>query len=209
MWGSAARRGDWEPNRNKKNERYWVLATNVYFKLFQILCHNLLPFQLCLSSYHPKFQDNNFSRTFCGIPFILHFLEEPLFFQITPFSPCQISISYGDRKKTQRNTWVVKNIKQAALTCLLCHLGPRKEEKTDCHGNKVPRSWRRSLWWARWEWVHNRTEQRIFWWAWTCAILHCGISLWGHVSPSFPPCESRISFPGKLAWSVDFYCLSD
>lgn len=25
---------------------------------------------------------------------------------------------------------MVKNIKQAALTCLLCHLGPRKEEKT-------------------------------------------------------------------------------
>ncbi|CAI9168656.1 unnamed protein product [Rangifer tarandus platyrhynchus] len=88
----------------KRTKGHWVLETNVYFKLFQILCHNLLPFQFSLSSYHPKFQDNNFPRMFYGIPFILHFLEEPLFFQITPFSPYQISISFGDRKKRQRNT---------------------------------------------------------------------------------------------------------
>ena len=88
----------------KRTKAHQVLETNVYFKLFQILCYNLLPFQFSLSSYNPKFQYNNFSRTFYGILFILNFLEEPLFFQITPFSPCQISISYGDRKKKQRNT---------------------------------------------------------------------------------------------------------
>lgn len=90
----------------KRMKGHWVLETNVYFKFFQILCHNLLPFQLSLSSYHAKFQENNFSRTFYGIFFILNFLEEPLFFQITPFSPCQISISYGDRKNTGTPKWL-------------------------------------------------------------------------------------------------------
>ena len=130
MWGSTARRGSWEPNRNKKNKSTLVLETNMYFKLFQILCHNLLPFQLSLSSYHPKFQDNNFSRMFYGILFILNFLEEPLFFQITPFSPCQISISYGDRKNKGTPKWLKILSKQHLPACYVTWVLERERRQT-------------------------------------------------------------------------------
>lgn len=53
------------------------------------------------------------------------------------------------------------------------------------------------------EWVHNRTVQRIFWWAWTCSVLHCSISLCGHMFPHpFLYLSVRLSPPRNLPWSV-------
>ena len=115
----------------KRTKGRWVLETNEYFKLFQIICHNLLLFQLSLSSYHPKFQDNNFSRMFYGILFILNFLEEPLFFQITPSSPCQILISYGDRKEKKGTPkWLKILSKQHLPACHVTWVLERKRRQT-------------------------------------------------------------------------------